>query len=161
MFNNKAEEEFLFSHLNNEMSVLEWGSGGSTVAIANRVKEIYSVEHDVNWYRKMLRVIPKNVNYYFIKQNKDSKGDGTFEEYKDYINIAKSFDKNFDLIFIDGRARVECAKVAVNLLKPEGLILIHDIFNPNPTCDRPEYYEVLNFLEVINGEYALYKFTPK
>lgn len=161
MFNNKAEEEFLFCHLNKDMTVLEWGSGGSTIAIANRVKEIYSIEHDANWYRKMLRVIQSNVNYYFLKPNKDSNGDGTFDEYKDYITIANTFNKKFDLIFIDGRARLECAKVSVNLLAEGGLIFIHDIFNPNPTCDRPEYYDVLNFLDYKDGVYALHKFTPK
>jgi sialidase-1 len=64
-----------------------------------------------------------------------------FRVQQDLLNKGK-----FDLIFIDGRARVECAKVAVELLNPNGVILIHDYRNPNPACRRYEYEEVEQFL---------------
>ena len=42
-FNTKGEEDFLFSFLNKDMNVLEWGSGASTIAISKRVKSITSL----------------------------------------------------------------------------------------------------------------------
>lgn len=162
-FNNKEEEAFLFNLLKSDMQVLEWGSGSSTKAIASRVDEVMSIEHDRNWFEKVLTELPDNVTYWHIPRNSiEAKGhDGTFENYYDYIHWPSKRDWDYDLILVDGRARVECARAAVKLLKPGGSILIHDIFNPDHKCDRPEYWEVLEFLHPIAGEYALWQFKPK
>jgi len=162
-FNNKEEEQFLFSLLDSTMSVLEYGSGSSTKAIASRVKEIYSIEHDPDWFQKVFVDSPANSHIALKPRNKiEARGhDGTEGDYFDYIHFPKQLDKKFDLILVDGRARVHCAKQALTLLKPNGSILIHDIFNPDAKCDRPEYWEVLNFLHPIAGEYALWQFKPK
>lgn len=166
-FNTKGEEDFLFSYLKPEMEVLEWGSGSSTIAIAKRVNYVVSIEHDKNYFEFLLSRLnyhtKQNIQPYHIKQNSIEKQghDGTYENYNDYINFPKALNKKFDLIFIDGRARVECAKIAVSLLKENGVILIHDYRNPNPSCDRKEYHTVEQFLDIINFEYALYAFKPK
>lgn len=162
-FNCKEEEDFLFSHLNKKMEVLEWGSGTSTIAIAKRVKEVLTIEHDRSYFKLLESQNIPNVKAYHVMRNSEEKrgNDGTLENYRDYVNLPKVFKRKFDLIFIDGRARVECAKVAVDLLKPNGVILIHDYRNPNPSCDRPEYREVEKFLDIIDFKYALYAFKPK
>lgn len=162
-FNNKEEEAFLFSLLNEDMTVLEWGSGRSTLAIASRVRCLISIEHDRNWFDQMKDLIPSNVNYRFVNRNRVEKRghDGSFDDYEYYIKEPGKLDTKFDLILVDGRARVECAKEALSLLKPEGSILIHDIFNPDHKCDRPEYWEVLQFLHPVAGQYALWQFKPK
>ena len=41
------------------MRVFEYGSGGSTVFFANRVKEVISVEHDKEWYQKLQEELKK------------------------------------------------------------------------------------------------------
>lgn len=167
-FNNKEEEKFLFSLLKPDMLVLEWGSGSSTKEISSRVKKLYSIEHNYNWYNTVLSQINRHTcNLYNIPRNKKERPghDGTYNDYEDYINfpsrIVKNSGSKFDLILVDGRARVECAREALNLLKEGGSILIHDIFNPDHKCDRPEYFEVLNFLHPVAGEYALWQFKPK
>lgn len=162
-FNCKDEEDLLFSYLKPNMSVLEWGSGSSTIAIAKRVKEVVTIEHDKSYFRLLESQKLKNVRAFHIGCNSTEKQghDGTLENYRDYINFPKSLDKKFDLIFIDGRARVECAKIAVSLLNENGVIFIHDYRNPNPKCDRPEYHEVEQFLDIIDFKYALYAFKPK
>ena len=161
-FNCLAEEEFLFSHLKKDMEVLEWGSGSSTKAIAKRVKDIVTIEHDRSYFRLIESERIPNVKAYHVMRNSEEKigNDGTLANYYDYINLPKVFKRKFDLIFIDGRARVECAKVAVELLKPNGIILIHDYRNPNPKCDRLEYREVEKFLDIQDFAYALYSFKP-
>jgi len=163
-FNTKGEEDFLFSFLNKDMNVLEWGSGASTIAISKRVKSIISIEHDYKYFSFITKQkLPENVILKYIERNKPEKTghDGTYEDYKNYIEFPKSLNKKFDLIFIDGRARVECAKQAVNMLTENGIILIHDYRNPNPKCDRKEYHAVESFLDIISFEYALYAFKPK
>lgn len=165
-FNTKGEEDFLFSYLKPEMEVLEWGSGSSTIAISKRVRKITSIEHNKVYFRQLQDKIKDNVypiHVFHVERNSIEKQghDGTYENYNDYINFPKALDKKFDLIFIDGRARVECAKIAVSLLKENGVILIHDYRNPNPSCDRKEYHEVEKFLDIIDFEYAIYAFKPK
>lgn len=162
-FNCIAEEDFLFSHLKKDIEVLEWGSGSSTIAIAKRVKEVITIEHDLSYFRLLESKKIENIRPFYVRYNSLEKkaDDGTYENYRDYINFPKMFGRKFDLIFIDGRARVECAKVAVDLLKENGVIMIHDYRNPNPACDRPEYKEVEDFLEIQDFAYALYSFKSK
>lgn len=175
MFNNMAEVEFLRKHLRMCDTVLEWGSGGSTLEIAKHVKQLYSIEHDQKWYDKVSKLLPDNASMFHVQRNKEeaSGHDGTFDDYKDYILYPRFFvtypfgvqklpsTVNYDVIFIDGRARVECAKEAIKILKPGGIILIHDYRNPTKQYRRYEYEVVEEFLDVIDGEYALWAFKPK
>jgi FkbM family methyltransferase len=167
-FENKNEElNFLLKQpqITHTSTVLEWGSGGSTIHIAPNVKELHSIEYNMNWYDRVKAEAPANVKLHYVPKNKEEMPghDGTEEEYYDYVHFPATLGILFDLIFIDGRARVACAREAVKLLKPGGCILIHDYKNPSntPGARRPEYEVVEDFLQVEGFEYALYKFIPK
>src|ERR1035437_351058 len=130
MFNCKDEELFLFSLCKPHMNVLEWGSGLSTLAMAPLVNTITSIEHHFGWYAEMKEKIPKNVSLHFaLPNNIEYQDDGTYEDFKDYIEFPAILNTKFDLIFIDGRARMECAQAAIPLLAENGVIVIHDIFH--------------------------------
>lgn len=165
MFNNHDEVDFLRKNLRICDTVLEWGSGGSTLEIAKHCKLLYSIENDVNWFRKVAELIPSNVKLYHVPKNSEEESghDGTFENYEDYVNTAlyELKDIMFDVIFIDGRARIACAELAQHKLKPDGIILIHDYRNPTEQYRRYEYEVVEQFLDCIDGAYALWKFKPK
>lgn len=45
--------DFLDSWLEPHMTVFEWGSGGSTLFFARRVKQVVSVEHDPVWHERL------------------------------------------------------------------------------------------------------------
>ncbi len=74
--------------------------------------------------------------------------DGPITQLPDYVNIP--VEGKFDIIFIDGRARVSCAKRVNrdNLLKGGGWLFVHDAF-------RSEMMEVFRMfsrsLKFING----------
>ena len=75
-----------------DKTLLELGSGLSTIFWADYFKEVYSYEHDSNWIEKLKNEygIPKNVEIYEVNPNtifKDSK-------FLDYV-------KNCDYIIID------------------------------------------------------------
>lgn len=166
MFNNQQEVDLLLNSLKPTDSVLEWGSGGSTLEIAKNVGRLDSIEHDIRWYNNVKRQLYDNTNtcLHFVARNKEEKpgDDGTLEDYYDYVNYPKKLnDRKFDVIFIDGRARVECAKVALQLLKDDGIIFIHDYRHPQEQYRRYEYEVVEQFLEPIEGAYALWKFKKK
>lgn len=190
MFNNMAEVEFLrkcLISISPSPDVLEWGSGGSTLEIGKYANRLFSIEHDINWYNKVKCALEKNPTKKFhgsmvpcsdiryVPRNQEEKPghDGTLEDYFDYVNypqkhiryISNVSEYNqpllYDLIFIDGRARVHCAEAAVQILKPGGIILIHDYRNPTEQYRRYEYEVVEEFLDVVDGEYALWAFKPK
>jgi hypothetical protein len=156
MFTEKNEEEFFFNEINENSKVLEYGSGVSTTEIANKCKTILSIEHQENWYDKMKNEIPNNCELIF--KNPDlpyiEGGDcGTYEEFKSYIE-APINNGPFDVILIDGRARVSCASICHKMSHENTIVFIHDYH-------REEYQEALNYLELINQVGTMAKFKVK
>lgn len=156
MFTEIDEELFFLSHLNDEMNVLEFGSGDSTIEIANRCKKITSVEHQKQWYDYLINKIPSNCNLILKEPNLkyvEGISDGSLEEFFDYVNCPVSLGP-FDIILIDGRARVECCSISSKLTHKDSLIFVHDF-------ERPEYQPCLNFLELIETKGRMAKFRLK
>ena len=119
---------FLEARLTNTMTIFEYGSGNSTLFLSSRVRKVCSIEHDKAWFDKMKNALPSNVEYYNIIVE-----DG----YPEFINSKK---EKYDIIIIDGRERVACAKNAIPNLKEDGIIIWDNSL-------RSKYLEGLNFLE--------------
>lgn len=153
MFTNKEEQIFFLSHINNTHNILEYGSGESTLEIAKICKSIVSVEHQSIWYNKLINFIPYNCKLLLYppdKLYKEGGHCGTYEEFKTYINSPIEYGP-YDIILIDGRARVECAKICKILSKPNSLIFVHDF-------DRKEYQEIKNILNFVDQVHTMAKF---
>ena len=122
----------------------EFGSGGSTnLASFYRLKQIYSVESDVNWHNKLKNNFP-NVIYITI----DLKANGNFgypgqgtnvEDWKKYIQAYKS-EYNADIIMIDGRFRVACGLDIFSKIRNNTLVLVHDYENRDNFHVLENYY---------------------
>lgn len=96
--------------------ILEWGSGGSTVAMSNIIKPnttLYSCEHDKRFY-----------NMVKPKLNKKSKVIYMFVKPDNYIQ-APPVDVHYSFILVDGIMRKECLEHARNNLSWD-LLLLHD-----------------------------------
>ncbi len=166
--NNQAEQDFLFASLKPEMYVLEYGSGKSTLALAKRCRKLVSVEH-TNLYFKQTQDLLNinniaNVELLLVHpENPDFKEDGTYEEFSGYIEEPFAFAalEKFDFIFIDGRARVGCAQFANRILKPGGIIFIHDYGHPDEKYRRKEYEVVEEILTKEETVFAMTKFKLK
>ncbi len=82
-------EKYLKTKKNiNNISMLEWGSGGSTLYFSDMVDEYFSIEHDKTWYEKIKNLINDNVTYEFVPlhSNKfdkdlDSAADGIWNNW--------------------------------------------------------------------------------
>lgn len=61
VFMHEDEKPFFFDSITPDSNVLEWGSGGSTVALFNHtnVKHIVSIEHNEGWFTKVNNEISK------------------------------------------------------------------------------------------------------
>ena len=155
MFTTEAESRFLLSEINGNKKVLEYGSGESTFEIANICREVISIEHDKQWYEKNINDIPNNCKLFLVEPDLPYYGNhcGTYDEFKSYIEYPIQFAP-FDIIFIDGRARVGCSSICKLLGDKNTIIFIHDF-------DRHEYQESLNYLELIDIVGTMGKFKIK
>lgn len=111
--------------------MLEWGSGNSSLFFSKKVKNIYSIEHDENWYNKI-----KGMN---IDNQKIIWADSNYELKPEELNIS------FDIILIDGIKREACSEKAHSMLTKGGLIIL-DNSDRHPNIALK--YRDLGFIEV-------------
>ena len=145
--------EWFEQTLTPQMSVFEWGSGGSSIFIAQRVRKVISVEYDVIhffvlWIHTKLRrianidyvlVLPENGKAQSIYASTHAKHVG--EDYEKYCKTIERFpDNSFDMISIDGRARAGCIHLARKKVKVGGYILVDD-------SERVSYQDALATLQ--------------
>jgi len=78
--------KWLEKNLKPNMTVFEYGSGGSTIFIAKRVSKIVSVEHDSFWYNKVLEVM-KEKSIYNCKYILLEPDEGDFKSEYGYKSI--------------------------------------------------------------------------
>ena len=133
--------------------VLEWGSGGSTLFFSKYVKSWDTIEHNVNWISEMQKYTKdlSNVRFHSAKHtwNHAKNSDGTYKEFREYVEVPAHFEnvQPYDIIIIDGRARVECGRSVLRnrLLAGNGVVLIHD-------WERCMYKEILDSFQVIKED---------
>lgn len=121
---------------------LEWGSGASTLFFPPKLDDgalWFSVEHDWSWYNKIsegLSSLNKNnveVIYNHVEIDvgndtslvSDSDVNDSYHDFKKYISSPDDMGL-FDLILIDGRARIDCLRHSIDLLDDDGVVLVHD-----------------------------------
>jgi len=121
---------FVGARLNKSHQIFEFGSGNSTLYYAEKVASVDSVEHDKFWYDKIKTSVPQNSTLYFC----DMDYGGAYCQY------AEKTGKQYDIIVVDGRDRVNCCKNSVSALKPGGVIVLDD-------SNRETYREGAAFLE--------------
>ena len=80
-----------------------------------------------------VEIILKKHNHYPYS---DEHGDGSYEDFKDYIEAPDNGNK-YDFIIIDGRARNDCLLKAMKIINEGGIILLHD-------ANRKRYYKYLD-----------------
>lgn len=117
--------------------ILEWGTGQSTFLMREMCPdaEIITIEHKKKYF---------DISYEYLK-NKD-----IIMMLIDEIEYVTPMSKyshppvkgKFDLIFVDGRQRVKCMENSVNLLKKNGVLILHD-------SERAYYKRGINLFQKI------------
>ena len=125
--------------------VLEWGSGGSTLWLANQLPDsahLTSVEHHPEWYAKVCQAVGERDNVRLIhagaagpvgKSATIAEEDPT--HLGGYVHAAdtpaiEGEEPGYDVVFVDGVARVACMEHARTLLRPGGTVFLHDAHRP-------------------------------
>lgn len=124
---------FLENRIKPEMTVFEYGSGSSTLWWSERVATVASCEHDLGWYNSVKTKVPSNVEYLYHELVYGG----------DYSRAILKYNHKFDIVLIDGRDRVNCAKNSLPALKENGVIVWDN-------SDRSKYQEGYSYL-ISNG----------
>ncbi|MBV6646611.1 MAG: class I SAM-dependent methyltransferase [Cyclobacteriaceae bacterium] len=114
-------------------TVLEWGAGYSTLYFPQMIQDLnqwLSIENSSEWVDKVttknhnraveVRYIPENTNPWTDEHN-----DGSYDDLRNYVDYP-SEKAPFDCILIDGRARSACLRKAFEIIKDEGIVIVHD-----------------------------------
>ena len=124
---------FIEQKLQSNFKIFEFGSGNSTLWFAKRVQEIISIEHEADYYNlikdKLLKL--PNVVYKHLKLGVP------------YTSEILKYQEYFDIVIIDGRDRIACAKNSLQALKSNGIIIWDN-------SDRERYQEGYDYL-INNG----------
>ena len=105
--------QFLEPRIKEWMTVFEYGSGNSTIWWSRRVSQVVSCEHDGDWYKRMIPELAGNVEYVHCD----------LQCGPAYSKVILRYRGKFDIIVIDGRDRVNCAKNSLPALKPSGIVI--------------------------------------
>ncbi len=121
--------DFLARRITAEMAVFEYGSGNSTLWWGARVRRVVACEHDAAWFQRVRTAAPDNVSVLHVPLTAAGR----------YASQVLAYPGEFDLVAIDGRERVACARNAPTGLSAGGVILWDD-------SDRARYAAGVEFL---------------
>lgn len=129
--------------------VFEYGSGASTVWLARRSAVVHSVEHDEQW-AGILSPRLEAFGHVTLHRTPPAAAVGPSSapsgrrghehlDFAEYVRTIEHVGGPFDLIVVDGRARMSCLSAAVSHLAPDGIIVVDN-------SRRRRYQLVLNSL---------------
>jgi len=121
--------DFIKQRLKKQHTVFEFGSGNSTYFYAKYAGKVVSVEHDKEWYDKIVSTKPQNAELIYCELVRDG----------DYCRMPLTLKQTFDIIIVDGRDRVNCCIQAVGAVSEKGVIVLDD-------SERDFYQDGINFL---------------
>ena len=131
-----AAIEFLTEFLQPAMTVFEYGTGGSTVFFAKRVRTVVSTEDNIVWLQKVKEHLGRAALTNVALQHRqfDSKNLADFDN-SGYLNSIPA--EKFDVIVVDGTeefigqqgaplVRPICFHHAENFIRAGGIIVVDD-----------------------------------
>ncbi|PAW92153.1 FkbM family methyltransferase [Mucilaginibacter sp. MD40] len=123
--------DFIKDKLSKQLSIFEFGSGNSTYFYAKYAGSVVSVEHDKQWFDKIVQSgkKPANAEMIYCELVRDG----------EYCRAPLKLDKKFDIIIVDGRDRVNCCKKGIEALSENGIMVLDD-------SEREAYKEAVDFL---------------
>ncbi len=163
-----AERECYEALLDGTQSIVEFGSGGSTLlALDSGATRIVSVDSDRGWLaglRDETRTVEAEdvgrltlvhahigpVGQYGAPTDQSQRA-----RWPDYALAPWEFCAQPDLVLVDGRFRVACIAQAVLHCRGNGLIAVHDFWN------RPAYHGALRVLEWVSSTETFGIFKPR
>lgn len=122
--------EGYFEH-NKHVTLLEFGTGSSTLWFSRHAEKVISVEHDQRWYNHVEQELKnrsiQNVEYHLLQKN--------YYTFCDTLPAA-----SIDFVLVDGKDRLACVERAMRILKPGGILMLDN-------AERPNYKPIYDLLK--------------
>jgi hypothetical protein len=125
-----AAIDFLDSWLKPHMTVCEYGSGGSTLFFATRVKSVFAIEDNASWQELVMsKLAQRGLQNATVRLCPfDFKNPAGFEQSA-YLHALP--DERFDVIVVDGseewmKVRPACFRKAESHVRAGGIIVVDD-----------------------------------
>lgn len=137
----KRVDEHL-ARLEGAARIFEYGSGASSLWLAARGREVWTVEHDLGFASHMrnafaragvedvVRLIETPAVETATPRTTSGRRGEDHVDYTDYVQSIRSVGGKFDLVVIDGRARADCLREAIPFLAPGALVVFDDAQRP-------------------------------
>lgn len=139
---NAGAVRYLRARLTPHMRGFEFGAGRSTIYFSRLMGSLVSVEHNEKWRRKVAALLQHfqiaNVVLAYAPPGEDAPHRDMRPpiwtkmgmtprkpEFAGYFDQILAYpDAHFDLVLVDGRARVECALNAMDKIAPGGFLVL-------------------------------------
>lgn len=121
--------DFIKERLNQKHKIFEFGSGNSTFFYSKYAEKVVSVEHNKEWFDKIINSKPENVELLYCELVANG----------NYCCTPVTMQEKFDIIIVDGRDRVNCCKQSTKAITESGVIVLDD-------SEKESYNEGINFL---------------
>ncbi len=175
----ETEAAFLRDEYRKAETILEYGSGGSTVMGAEMEnKRVFSVESDAAWAENLRRYLDQNaesksevtVHHVDLGPTKRwgiPKSDKKWRNYWRYPLEIYSHEqfREPDLVFVDGIYRPACVIAAMFMLNKPARLVFDDYLNPrtNWTTTRPRFEALEKIKKPVRfvGRMAVFEIEPK
>jgi hypothetical protein len=108
-------------------AVFEYGAGNSTLWYAARCASVLAVDHDAAWVATLRARLPANVE---VLHRPTDAGDAEAAANDPYV-AALDDPGAYDVVVIDGRARVSCARRALPGLRDTGIAILDNSDRPS------------------------------
>jgi methyltransferase family protein len=146
-------EGFLSDHP--DARIFEYGAGASTAWLAKRAGQVDSVEHDTEWVenvRELLADTP-GVKLHAVPATpatpqtvvRSGRAGHADLDFADYVGTIDRVGGTFDLIVVDGRARVDAFRRALDHLADDGVIVFDNL-------KRKRYWDVISAMPGLRFE---------
>ena len=134
---------FLKARLTPAGRVFEWGSGMSTLWFERRCREVHSVESDPEWFR-IVASRARRAKVYRLQGPA-------------YVEKLTEFPPGyFDVIVVDGLERLSCYRLAVQRLRPGGILVVDNSDNDRTTGG--DLFVIDQMLHNIGPEWQVHRF---
>jgi predicted O-methyltransferase YrrM len=145
---NYAAIGILDGLVSSDTRVFEYGSGASTAWLAARSDHVHAVEHDPNWFDRV-QSLP-GADRADVRQIACCGDELEAPDGDAYVAAPGTVaePRQFDIIIIDGWARLSCLAIAPGFLAPRGIVVLDDAERESYAAARRRLVEETGYREL-------------
>ena len=151
---NREAVQLLDLYLASHMVGLEWSSGSSTRWLLQRVRALYSVEHDAAWLRSVEGAITAKDASRWSRAQVPCASLQSCPPYSAYpaASTPPGNFNGFDFISVDGVVRDDCMRTVLksSLLQPYGVVLLDNAERTTVNTVPPPHWLTVSFQNAID-----------